>query len=151
MSPIIVTELRNYIMRICTPRKRLQVLVNFFLGCSLSLAVLVEKRSSTLQLNVVSSDPQGSEYFCKSLIAGALSTFDIMYDKINAEDVSYPIFYRYPIIQKKVLYPYSRGHIIPSSVAEPHNFYVAPAQSKNFYAAPAHNRLFSKAKFLKGK
>jgi hypothetical protein len=45
----------------------------------------------------------------------------------------------------------------PSSVAEPHNFYAAPAPGRNFGAVPAapapasaSTLLFSKAKFLNG-
>jgi hypothetical protein len=42
---------------------------------------------------------------------------------------------------------------LPSSVAEPHHFYAAPAPGKNFDAAPAPapapTLLYSKAKFLK--
>jgi hypothetical protein len=42
--------------------------------------------------------------------------------------------------------------ILLTSVAEPHNFYAAPAPGKNFDAAPAAPApalLYSKAKFLK--
>jgi hypothetical protein len=35
------------------------------------------------------------------------------------------------------------------SVAEPHQFYAAPAPGENFYAAPAPALLYIRPKFLK--